>query len=66
MDEYDALARLCTGRAETDVETVLKAIRVEYRIRKRDNESYLGTADLHMDRLNLRIENGIVVEVSRG
>jgi hypothetical protein len=36
------------------------------RVMREDENHYMGTADLRMDRYNLQLDNGIVTSVSRG
>lgn len=47
-------------------EFVLKEIKEDYRIVKRDNTNYIITCDFHLDRLNIEIENGIITAVNYG
>lgn len=47
-------------------ETVLNFIEEEYRIVSRDGKAYIITCDYKHERLNIWIEDGIIIKVENG
>ena len=39
---------------------------VKVRVRSEDGQSFMGTADYRMDRINIHIQDGKVVKATRG
>lgn len=45
---------------------LIKGQGLKCRVRSEDGESFIGTCDYRMDRINLHIEDGKVVKANRG
>ncbi len=54
------------GMNKQAVIELLRDKAIIFRITKEDNVSFMGTADLQLERLNLEIKNGKVVKITRG
>jgi len=47
-------------------ESILDNLKQEYRIVSRDDKPYIVTCDFKIERLNIYIENNIIVKVTNG
>jgi hypothetical protein len=54
------------GQTEIHVNELINNAGMDFRVMKRDGESFLGTADFNPERFNLEIENGIITNVYLG
>jgi len=54
------------GRSEEEVKNILTKREINFRISSRDGSYYILTQDYRINRLNLHIENGIVIKITRG
>jgi hypothetical protein len=55
------------GMTETDAKIALKKMGVkEIRVMEKNGEKFMGACNYRLDRVNLRIKNDVVYNVSRG
>lgn len=54
------------GQSYEEVSVKLKASGVSYRIRSKDGQAYIGTADVKPERYNFTVVKGLIVAVSMG
>ena len=66
LDERAAWLESVIGQTEEAVRDVVVQGGGKFRVRSRDGEQYFGTADLNMNRLNVHIENGVIVKATFG
>ncbi|MGH3443225.1 MAG: hypothetical protein ACRDUY_14535 [Nitriliruptorales bacterium] len=64
--DYEALAKEVVGLTEAEATDRILAAGAEPRVVSRDGEDYAVTDDYRTDRINLRIEDGIVVHADVG
>ncbi len=58
--------KIYIGQTREQVEKTLIERKQKYRYTRIDEESFYGTCDYDLTRLNLTIDNGIITAVKRG
>ena len=54
------------GLTETDAVAKIKAAGMKSRVRVRDGQAFIGTADYRLDRVNLSVANNLVTGATLG
>ena len=62
MDKIKQIKEQVIGMTEEDGGKLISENDINYRIVMRDSKPYIITFDLRMDRLNLEIENNIIIK----
>ena len=62
MDKIEQIREKVIGMTEEDSIKLISENDINYRIVMRDSKPYIITCDLKMDRLNLEIENNIIIK----
>ncbi len=65
-DNVNSLKDKIIGMTSEDAQNLASEKCIHLRIMKRDGKSLIGTRDLRMDRINLTVENNIIVETKVG
>lgn len=66
MKSNISLAESLVGLTEEEAVAKITDSGMRVRVRSKDGESFMGTCDYRMDRVNLHIENGKVTKASIG
>lgn len=66
MKSNISLAESLVGLTEEDAMVKIAESGLRTRLRSKDGQSFMGTCDYRMDRVNLHIENGKVTKASIG
>lgn len=64
--EMDILVSSLVGKTKEEAANFCKANGYLPRVTKEDETNFIGTADFRLDRINLRIEKGLVTQASIG
>ena len=62
MDKIEQIKEQVIGISEEDGIKLISENDINYRIVVKDSKPYIITCDLRMDRLNLEIENNIIIK----
>ena len=62
MDKIEQIKEQVIGISEEDGIKLISENDINYRIVIKDSKPYIITCDLRMDRLNLEIENNIIIK----
>jgi hypothetical protein len=54
------------GQKLEDVQSALEAAEIRFRVTEKDGESFPMTMDYLPERLNFKIKDGVIIEVSKG
>jgi hypothetical protein len=59
-------ANSLVGQKLEDVQPALEAAEIRFRVTEKDGESFPMTMDYLPERLNFKIKDGVIIEVSKG
>ncbi len=62
MDKIEQIREKIIGMTEEDSIRLISENNINYRIVIKDSKPYIITCDFRMDRLNLEIENNIIIK----